>query len=297
MSESITEAVERTEQEETVTEDVTPVEEPVEGEEQTEEPVEDGRTRFNLKINGEEQELALTPDELKDRIQKSVAADQAFATAAEKERRIDEIITGLKTNPYETFQELGLSFDEKATEFMNKQYELANMTPEERRAYDAEQRAIAAEERAKKLETKQMSIQEQEETQAEIDKLTTIFSNTLVETGIPDTDENIHLMSALAEKQLDEKGFIDEKALAQSMKDNYTVKSRSYLENMSGEDIYKTLGETVVNKLNEHIVNLHKTGGIKVGAGQKGASMPPSGDKPLTWEERDKKLLAIMNGD
>jgi hypothetical protein len=118
--------------------------------------------KFKVKISDQEMEVPIS--DLIKRYQLEEAADRRFKTAAEKERKLAELIEKIQ-DPDEYFSTIAkinpkLNPDEWAERRLLKKLELQVMTPEQRRAYEAERRAEEYEKQLRAREQEHKKLKE-----------------------------------------------------------------------------------------------------------------------------------------
>lgn len=112
------------------------------GEESTTEPLKSEEKKelvkelrkYKIKIDKEESELELDDDQIRNHIQKGLAADKKFKEAAEKRKEAEAFIELLRTNPKALLKHpaLGLKAREIAEELLAEELEQEMMDPKER---------------------------------------------------------------------------------------------------------------------------------------------------------------------
>lgn len=112
------------------------------------EPPKSSKKKFNLKVDGKEEEMEFDPsneDELKKHLQLSKAAQKRMAEAAQLRKDVESFISALKADPFSVLQDknIGIDVKELVNKYVEDQLKEAEKSPEQ----------IAQEKLQKELET------------------------------------------------------------------------------------------------------------------------------------------------
>lgn len=209
--------------------------------------------RHKLKVNKQEREYTLT--ELKNLASKSAAADERFNSAAQIEKKANEILEGLKSKKLvSTLERNGYSkaeirqiLENELTPFV--EYDL--MTPEERERKAKDDELEQYKQEKKRQEEEQMSAKEKAELNRELERLNTDFLNALEKSNLP-RDPFLGKMVAQQLIGAEANGYslsVDE--AVEIVNQMFETNTKQLLSGMSIDKIKQFLGKDTLSKLRE----------------------------------------------
>lgn len=243
---------------------------------------------IKAKVNGKELEYNLDemPDEdLAYRLQMAEAARQKMSEAAALKKQFQEIVEGIKKDPFKMLQDPvfgGVDLKALAEKRLAEEYRKQTLPEHERKALEAEERVKQYEQKLKAYEE-----QERSRKQAEIDRqaeaeLKTLFKTALTSGGLPVNDTTMYLLAEEADIA-DRDGIqLSPQQLAHRVKEKLRGFAKHSYSGLKGEQLANELGPDVVKEILRYSVERVK------GKSQPAAqSQPPKIQKAPDLEDAE----------
>lgn len=224
------------------------------GEEKAKPPY-DPDARVKIKVDGEEVEITL--DQAVREYRRRAAADKRFQEASAQRKAADDLMSKLKSDPWEALRELGVDPDKAASDRILAKIEeeklaVDNPAELERRkiAKQLEQEKAAREALEKQKEEVELS-KKRDIIRSRIDKQ---FTAALTEAKLPATPYTVARMAEVVARNIREDPRFDATPaeLAQLVREDIQVELAAVLRSLKPEQIEAFLGEGTVKALRNH---------------------------------------------
>ena len=261
-------------------------------------PVVPNKKKFNLKVDGHEEEMELDLNDEKEiirHLQMSKAASKRMNEAAVTKRQATQFLEALRDNPMSVLSDERImgnkKFQEIAEQFLSKKLQEEMMSPEERVRAEMEQKLRRYEEQEKtqreEQENKQRSALEQHYTQ-EYEK--TIMT-ALQHESLPKNPYTVKRMASLMQKNLQHGLELSPEHLASLVKEDYKRELVSLIGSSDAEQILSIFGEDVSNKIRKRDLEKFKAGQFQQKQDKPAATAPQeSPPKRMRAHEYDEWL-------
>jgi hypothetical protein len=255
------------------------------------------RQKYKFKVDGQEVEHEWDENEVRTRLQKSLAAEKRMQEAREKMKKWEAATSYLKERPDEALKELaGLDIRKWAEEDLARRYEEALLPEHEREKRDL-QRKIEGYEREKKAAEEKVRAQKQKEHFDQVHKETeTEFLQALGDLGYePEVNKALlPIMADLADANLDFGIELSPQQLAAETRKRAGAITQNVVRGMKGQGLLEFLGDSVVREVLRAKLDAHKL------APSEPAAPPPepvvSNDRPARMtptEFRKRHILGL----
>jgi len=296
-------------QEETVEETETQVED--EQEENSEETVEEEETEekeekeeetkeeedlHEYKVYGETRKANL--EQLKRLASMAEGANQKFEETKHAQEKMAALYEGLKTDPFETLQKLGVDATKKAEEHLLKLYNLEQMTPEQKKQYELEQenKQLKAEKenQLKEVQTKEQQVLV-EKFKEEYDQE---FTAALEKSDIPKNPQSVARMARYMEEALNEGFELPAEKAALLVKEDIQNELIEISNKADPEKLIKMFPEEAIKKLKQYDLSKIKSPMDKNTVGEKtNGKLVQRKSTKKTFKEMQEELNSAFGGD
>jgi hypothetical protein len=252
----------------------TPGEKKADAPQPTEEKKAAEKRKYKLKVDGGEEELELSDEEIAVRLQKERAAGKRMQEAAELRKKFQQAVDLIKKDPFAALKDpvFGVDLDALAEKRIVEKYSRDMMPPEERQKLEMQEKLAAYE--AEKAES--VRAQEEAAHQAQAHRVYQETERSLLDAlgqeGMTKDYETLLEMVEIAKLNLDYGIELTPAQMAAEVKarrGERTSKAFGTLKGLKGDELVSRLGEDVVNEVLRHSV-----------ARLKGTSAAPLAAKP-----------------
>lgn len=244
------------------------------------------KKKFNLKVDGNEEEMEIDLNDEKEiirHLQMSKAASKRMNEAAVTKRQATQFLEALRDNPMSVLSDERImgnkKFQELAEQFLTKKLQEQMMSPEERVRAEMEQKLRTYEEKEKSQreeeEKNQRAALEQHYTQ-EYEK--TIMT-ALQHESLPKNPYTVKRMASLMQKNLQHGLELSPEHLASLVKEDYKRELVSLIGSSDAEQILSMFGEDISNKIRKRDLEKFKAGQFQQKQARP-ADSSPSQEKP-----------------
>jgi hypothetical protein len=269
------------------------------------------KAKYKLKVNGKEQEYDI--DTILRKAQLSEAAETKFQEAANSRKQTEQFLQMLKSDPMSvlTHPDLGLNFEELATNFLGDKIRRDMMDPVERELEELRQYKKSQEEtrqqqqqrQAKEAEEREFTQMRQQAAQEYDRKISEVLSKS----QLPKTEYSVKRVAELL-YTAGQKGYdLDVNTAVDMVKERYMSDIQALFGSLEGDGLLGLLGGDLAKKIRKHDIEKLKSklnpmaqqpaAQIEQALGQKPAESrsKPSQEKlsPDEWREMIRKKAGL----
>ena len=226
-------------------------------------PTPPARHKFTLKVDGQEESLELTPEEIQVRLQRERAANKRFQQAAEERKRVQAFIEMVEKNPAEAVKFVTggkVDLTKWAEQDLLRRYEESQMTPEQREKL-ALQRQIDQYQNQEKTRAEQIQAQQRVAFEEKVRNETEQeLMAGLKQTGYSMEVQKMVLpmMAEIASANLEFGIELTPAQMANETKRRVETMAGNLVKGMSGEQLANFLGPAAVKSILQHQLAAHK---------------------------------------
>ena len=223
------------------------------------------KRKYKLKVNDQEVEKEYTNAEVEKQLQKALAADKGLEEVAMTKKQIQAFVKSMLANPFSVLLDSRSKVDKatlrkSAEEFLAGELEEEQMDPRDRelKKYKAQEEEAA---KAKEAETKKA---EEEASNKRRDQHASRISQTIAKTletsGLPKTPYTVKRIASYLHAGLKQGQRPDMNQVVEQVRKDYNEDTSTLFSGMTGEQIWKVLGDELGEKIQAYAVSRLKGG-------------------------------------
>lgn len=210
------------------------------------------RFRAKLKVDGKEEDVDLSEDEIGERLQRQRAyerKEKQYRDGFAEIERVKTALSHLHTNPLEVMQSLGVDVATLWQTISQQQQQLQALTPEQRQILERDQLIAQLRAEAEENKTRQQSQEAEAFKQAVWNESQPRIVAAMEAAGLPRTTEAIRMYAIVGQEWLDKGYDAPESVIAQETAARLRANSQAFSRSMSPEQLEAMLGDEAINAL------------------------------------------------
>lgn len=251
--------------EEVVKEEVVEGEEKIVEDKKDEKPEPDAKRKYSIKVNGKEQDVELTDQEVIRYVQKSQASDAAFREASAIKQQSLQFIEMLKKDPRSVLDHKSFGHDTRklAETWLSEAIEDELADPRDKEVRQLKKQLVEREEIEKKFKQEQTKVREdglRQKYQADIQK---DIVEAMKDSGLPKTSRTISRIAYYMQQGLRRQVNLAPKDVIDLVKRDYTEDIKELFGSLEGDALLERVGKETTEKIRKHQVNKLKDNPLK----------------------------------
>jgi hypothetical protein len=247
------------------------------------------RRKYKLKVDGQDEEVELTDEEISVRLQKERAAAKRMQESAELKKKFAQAVDLIKKDPFAALKDpaFGIDLEALAEQRLLEKYKLELMPEEQRKQMEMERKLKeyeTKEQERTRLEQEAHQRTQQEQFEAKIFQETEkTFMAALESADLPKDYETLYMMADVAKLNLDYGVELTPQQLAAEVRaklDGYSKREKSLRANLKGDKLLEYLGTDTVKEVLQASVAKLKGGAAKLFEPTKPIPQDIDDDKP-----------------
>ena len=210
------------------------------------------RFKAKLKVDGREEEVDLSEEEIGERLQRQRAyerKEKQYRDGFAELERVKAALSHLHTNPLEVMQSLGVDVGNLWQTISQQQQQLQALTPEQRQILERDQLIAQLRAQQEEFQTQQQKAQAQQYQEAVWNESQPRIVEAMQSAGLPRTPEAIRMYAVVGQELLDRGYDAPESVIAQETANRLRATSQSFQRAMSPEQLEAMLGDEAINAL------------------------------------------------
>lgn len=256
------------------------------------EPALPDKITLKVKVMGEEKLVTATTKEITDLVQKGLAADDKFKSAARKEQQLEKAAQIAQEDPFVALQRLGVSaekIEEAAIALIANRLKEEEMSPEQKTQRERDQKLSKYEQEEQKRQQEKSRSEAQEKDHQEATRMGNLFGEALQKAGLPKDSVTFRRMLhfARAAVKQGEMDSLTADKLAGLVKKSLDSDLRTHYGTLEGKSLLDSLGTDFVRRIQKALSAQLATPEDPVPNRDK----QPRADRPTKKRREDQKQL------
>lgn len=210
------------------------------------------RFKAKLKVDGREEDVDLSEEEIGERLQRQRAyerKEKQYRDGFAELERVKQALSHLQSNPLEVMQSLGVDVGTLWQTINQQQQQLQALTPEQRQILERDQLIAQLRAQHEEYQTKQQKAQAEAFHESVWNESQPRIVQAMESAGLPRTPEAIRMYAVVGQELLDRGYDAPEAVIAKEAADRLRATSQSFQRALSPEQLEAMLGDEVINTL------------------------------------------------
>ena len=221
------------------------------------------RFRTKLKVDGKEEDVDLSEDDIRERLQRQRAYEKKEKQYRDGFAEIDRVraaLGHLHTQPLEVLQALGVDRKALAEMILEQEAKQAAMTPEQRLLAERDARIAELEEARRQQQEEYQKAQQKMMDEALWQESQPRIIAALEATGVPPTPEVLRMYAQVGRQWLDRGYEAPEAVIAQEAVARLRADADGFYQGLPVEKLIERLGPKTVSALMQHVIQKSQAG-------------------------------------